>query len=358
MKLDESVFPTLQVGRGFQGAVNCLDFDNTGELLVASHTDDTLHLYGVDTGELKKTVACKQHGTSLVRFTHHRHAVIVASTTLEEEECIRYLSFHDLTYLRFFKGHRTRVCSMVMNPLSDTFISGSEDGEVRLWDLRTPTCQAVLSLDTPLAHVDYDPQGLIFAAVGGSGEVNVVDARFYQKGPFDVFTAASSHLAAQKCSATGITFSPDGKHALMPTDGGEVLLLNAFEDQVVQKYTGHMNMGQSSLQACFSADGQYILSGSEDGSIPVWHKGTGQLVHTLQGHAAHTPVSCVQWNPNKVMLASGGEEMAMWQPKPEAKTGKNNPFRKQGTRAFRSLAPSQSTTSTITSGKRKTAEGE
>ncbi len=87
---------------------------------------------------LKKTIYSKKYGVSLVRFTHHPNAVLVASQNsfdgnwivgvrggegkgrwwyhsivlilpkLTFTESIRYLSLHDNKYLRYFKGHRNK----------------------------------------------------------------------------------------------------------------------------------------------------------------------------------------------------------------------------------------------------------
>jgi hypothetical protein len=57
---------------------------------------------------------------------------------------------------------------------------------VRLWDLRTPTCQAVLNTPAPPVAA-FDEQGLVFAVGVDSGVLKLYDAAQYSKGPFQTF---------------------------------------------------------------------------------------------------------------------------------------------------------------------------
>ena len=63
----------------------------------------------------------------------------------------RYLSLHDNKFLRYFKGHTKRVISLEMSPADDTFMSGSVDNTVRLWDLRSPTCSGIMHVQASQA---------------------------------------------------------------------------------------------------------------------------------------------------------------------------------------------------------------
>ena len=52
-----------------------------------------------------------------------------------------------------------------------------------------------------------------------------------------------------------------------------------------------------------SSDGQTLVSGSDDNTIKLWDLYTGQLLHTLEGHAED--VSSVVISPDGQTLASG-----------------------------------------------------
>jgi COMPASS component SWD2 len=124
-----------------------------------------------------KMLQSKKYGCNLARFTHHKNNVIYAST--KGDDTIRYLSLHDNRYLRYFRGHKARVTALEMNPMTDTFLSASQDGTIRLWDLRSDNCQGVLHLNGP-GIVGWDQAGEVFA-VGHAGN----EIRLYALESFD-----------------------------------------------------------------------------------------------------------------------------------------------------------------------------
>ena len=98
----------------------------------------------------------------------------------------RYMSLKENKYIRYFGGHDKRVVTLAMNPADDTFLSGSMDKSIRLWDLRSNHCQGLMKLaGRPVAA--FDPDGLIFAAGINSESVKLYDLRSFDKGPFSSF---------------------------------------------------------------------------------------------------------------------------------------------------------------------------
>jgi COMPASS component SWD2 len=180
----------------------------------------------------------------------------VCASNNQWDDSLRYLSLHDNRYLRYFKGHRDRVVSLAMSPADDSFISASLDNTVRLWDLRTNACQGLLRR-TGRAATTFDSQGLIFAVATTNNTVKLYDLRSYDKGPFAAFVV--EHL--QQVTWAGIKFSNDGKYILLSTTASPIFLIDAETGEKRQVYETRINNHQSVLEASFSPDAQYVLSG-------------------------------------------------------------------------------------------------
>lgn len=153
------------------------------------------------------------------------------------KETIRYLSLHDNRYLRYFKGHRDRVVSLQMSPVNETFISGSLDGTVRLWDLRSQICQGILRLKQDkkafIGHTvscSFDPSGLIMAVAMGDNIIKLYDTRKYDKGPFSTFNIEQT----SELYWNNMQFSSNGKYLLLTTFSG-ILLIDSYEGRLVRK---------------------------------------------------------------------------------------------------------------------------
>ena len=83
-------------------------------------------------------------------------------------------------------------------------------------------------------------------------------------------------------------------------------------------FTGHSNDNHSELDACFTPNAQYVLSGSEDRGIYVWSAEDGKLAKVLKGHGSS--VGRVLCSPKYAVIASACTNTALWI-KPEEEPG-------------------------------------
>ncbi|KAL4726100.1 hypothetical protein ACLX1H_006777 [Fusarium chlamydosporum] len=106
---------------------------------------------------------------------------------------------------------------------------------------------------------------------------------------------------------TSVSISQDSRHLLINKSDGEAQLIDLVTRNSVQKFFGHTG-GDYMIRSSFGgANESFVLSGSEDGNILIWHKNTGAAVERLSGH--HPRCNAVAWNPtDPYVLASCGDD--------------------------------------------------
>ncbi|RDX85685.1 Protein ANTHESIS POMOTING FACTOR 1, partial [Mucuna pruriens] len=243
LELDNDLVRSMSVGAVFSdfgGKIHSIDFHRKDDLLVTASEDDSVRLYDIANAKLLKTTYHKKHGTDRTCFTHH-------------PKSLRYLSMYDNRCLRYFKGHKQRVVSLCMSPINDSFMSGSLDHSVRIWDLRVNACQGILRL-RGRPTVAYDQQGLVFAVAMEGGAIKLFDSRFYDKGPFDTFLVGGD--TAEVCD---IKFSNDGKSMLLTTTNNNIYVLDAYGGEKRCGFSLEPSPG-TTIEATFTPDGKYVVA--------------------------------------------------------------------------------------------------
>ncbi|KAI9320959.1 WD repeat-containing protein 82 [Dichotomocladium elegans] len=307
-----------------QRPITSLCFDASGELCVTAAQDESLNVYNCRDGKQQTTLLSKKYGVNFARFTHQRSTVIYAST--KEDDTLRYLSLHDNKFIRYFRGHKQRVTTLEMSPLDDQFLSCSLDKTVRLWDLRSPSCQGVINVNgRPTAA--FDPAGLVFAVGVDSGMLNMYDLRAYDSGPFATWPVEDTYYYAKGLPDwTSLKFTNNGKYILLTTSGQTHYLLDAYDGNIKQRLSGHKSL---TVDACgeevgLSPDGQFVFSGTREGGLCMWDldkpASTAGAIHDNRPMVTlKTPhsenVRVFGFNPNYMMFVTGSDELAFWQPK-------------------------------------------
>ena len=302
-----------------------LDFSDNGEFLISSLTDETLHLYNTHTGTHSKTLYSKKYGAHLAKFTHSNTNVLYAST--KGDDTIRYLSLHDNSYIRYFRGHKARVNALEVSPTTDEFLSCSADGTVRLWDLKSSSAHGVLKV--PGASVAaFDPSGIIFAVAShASGSIMLYDCRNYDKQPFstlhlndDAYLSTLSY-PPRLPEFSKLEFSNDGKLMLLGTRGPAHYMLDSFADsgrflfRMERKRGATKPRFETGGDVCFTPDGRYVVSGQGERGLVCWDvqgrvdEKRGMRGGVELGEQAKGMNSVVAFNPRLSVMATANQEM-------------------------------------------------
>jgi len=96
---------------------------------------------------------------------------------------------------------------------------------------------------------------------------------------------------------TSVCFSPDGRYVLTGSDDNTACLWDRETGKEVRKFEGH--------SVAFSPDGRYVLTGSFDKTARLWDAKTGQEVRRFEGHAAS--IGPVAFSPDGRYVLTGSD---------------------------------------------------
>lgn len=319
-----------QIGASFphKSAVSSLAYHGDGvHLFAVTEGDSRLTLINASTGTSDQPpYRCEREGISLVSATHHDHCVLFTGT--KGQHSIHYWSLYDNKILRKFRGHSDTIVDISMSPADDTFLTASKDRTVRLWNVQQAGC--IGQMDIPGGgdgdpHVVFDSTGMVFAVTapmpGKQGNyIHLYDARNFTGGAFSEMKVLSKDLdqaiVTQRVTTSlgsplvewkSLGFNGSGNQMLVQADPGLGIVLDGYEGTVQRIFESKASKGTVS---CFTPDDQYILLGTETGSIEVHNIQSGTLVKTLEGHLG--PVSALACNPKYAQIASSCSNTCLW----------------------------------------------
>ncbi|KAK1835396.1 WD40-repeat-containing domain protein [Podospora conica] len=147
------------------------------------------------------------------------------------------------------------------------------------------------------SSLDLSPDGHRLVAMDDQQSVHVYNFR----------TRELEYELNLKSTPTSVSISQDSRFLLVNKSDGEAQLIDMVTRDVIQKYRGHVG-GEYMIRSGFGgANESFVISGSEDGKVFIWHKSTGIPVQKLE---AHNPrCNAVSWNPvDPCMFATCGDD--------------------------------------------------
>jgi WD40 repeat protein len=116
---------------------------------------------------------------------------------------------------------------------------------------------------------------------------------------------------------TSVTFSDDSRHILVNQRPNESQIWNVQRQCLIMRLNGH-KVQKHVIRSCFGGvERSFVISGSEDALIYVYHRKTGKLLEKLKGHGEGS-VNSVAWHPtHHSMFASCSDDgtVRIWKPK-------------------------------------------
>jgi WD40 repeat protein len=203
---------------------------------------------------------------------------------------------------RLLEGHTDTIESVAFSPNRRLLASSSDDGTIRLWDVRSQR-----ELGRPLWHyrgaihtIAFSPDGRELASGACDGTVRLWDARTHrQLGP--------ALLAGRdRACVNGVAFSPDGRLLVSGSDFGDgrVRLWDVRRHTQLGSALGHPGNGFNDV--AFSPDGRTVVAGVDArgfGAVVLWDVRSKRQLG--QPGRVGLPVQTVAFSPSGRLIASG-----------------------------------------------------
>jgi len=256
-----------------------------------------------------------------------------------------------------FRGHTKGIhclgfTSRCHNGYITPILASGSRGETKLWDLSKGELIETLSeypwivsgLVDDVNSVAFSPDGHTLVSVGADSKVKI-----WHVGALELIDILHKHNGIVRCAA----FTPDGRmvatggddrkvlfwdlmqrqvaialslddtaaHSLALSRDGKTLVTGSYrkikvwqtdqlsesktlqEIEPLHSLTGHSHVVRSLI---ISADGQWLISGSWDHTIKIWHLETGKLARTFKGHTDR--VYAIALSPDEQIIASGSAD--------------------------------------------------
>ncbi|KAJ5907184.1 uncharacterized protein N7473_004100 [Penicillium subrubescens] len=277
-------------------------------------------------------------GTKLVTAGQDRSVLIYDTSTF--------------SVIHRLNGHSDGVAFACWSPDDSKLITCSQDRTARVWNAETGRC--LLTIDHhchPVTAAGWAPDsesfvtssfdassGLCHWSMRGSplhtwkGGFRTQDCAISPDGRrlvaadtdsklhvFDFRTYEEDYCLSFPSKPTSVVISRDSKHMLINLAEGEIQLIDMDTTAVVRRFKGY-KQGSYVIRSTFGGAAEnFVVSGSEDSRIYIWHKDNGTLVETLEAHTKGC-VNSISWSPtNPGMFVSAGDDKAVriWSIDPE-----------------------------------------
>jgi guanine nucleotide-binding protein G(I)/G(S)/G(T) subunit beta-1 len=168
-----------------------------------------------------------------------------------------------------FTEHTSDVMSVCINEANpNLFVSGSCDATAKVWDIRRPPKQSVLTYqehESDINSVHFMAEGTAFATGSDDSHCKLFDLRS-QKAVQD-FSDRKQNLGS-----TCVSFSRTGRLLFASFDEGDIVVFDTLTGKVidVREFSGHNKHDERVSCVSVSPDGQALCSASWDTFLRIW----------------------------------------------------------------------------------------
>ncbi|CAN0369226.1 unnamed protein product [Ectocarpus sp. 12 AP-2014] len=299
-------------------------------ILATAGYDHKIHFWEPPSGECRSTLRFSDSQVNSLKITPDKQYLAAAGNPH-----VRLFEINSQTAsaLRSYDGHATNVTDVGFQKDAKWMYTGSEDGAIKIWDLRAPSCQRNYDVGSAVTTVALHPNQAELISGDIDGKIKVWDltanksheiATDGKNHPIQSLSMATnaSVLVGANNKGTVFVLSPGGDtkargHCFKKTKeikAHDTYLLKCVLSPNVEKlvttsadktikvwdtktWTHQRTLVQHQRwvwDAVFSADSYYIITASSDQSAKLWDVRSGSCILSYMKH--DNAVTCVALN--------------------------------------------------------------
>ncbi|PGH07060.1 hypothetical protein AJ80_08073 [Polytolypa hystricis UAMH7299] len=272
-----------------------LEFSHDGTKLATTSRDCKVFVYDVSTFKTLHSLEDHKEPVAYATWSPDDSKLITCS----QDNKAKLWDVQSGRCLLTINHHHEPVTSAAWAPDGESFVTGSLDSQSQLchWGIRG---QALYTWPGNYRVRDcaISPDGQRLIAISTEKKIYV----------YNFVTRDEVYSISLKLDLTCINISHDSRYMLVNMSDSEVQLLDIETADVVRQFAGQ-KQGNFIIRSTFGGAAEnFVVSGSEDSRIYIWHKENSQLVECLDGHVQGC-VNAVAWNPRDPgMFASAGDD--------------------------------------------------
>ncbi|XP_042895637.1 protein FAN [Parasteatoda tepidariorum] len=224
--------------------------------VIVGSWDNYIYLYNVEYGKLLATTMAHDDSVTDLSFMN---GILVTASLDSTAKVWLYESSEGMKPsfdLKAELDHEASVCCLSLNDKNHLLVTGTDSGEVYIWDMDTYYLLGRHLFHKDVIHaVPFSPDGQKIVTCGSDGVLNVIDVN------------TATLLYSTECAEGIRCILWDGCTAFVGTLSGKILLWDLMNPELLETITAHT--GPVTCIAA-STDGKILVTGGGDYRVLAW----------------------------------------------------------------------------------------